>query len=373
MRSLGITSRGHRKSKQGERGAAVHHAIVYYDPRDWAAVPANNGGSGSIWQWGDEILVGFTRGAFLKAGTGHQCDYERPFESWLARSRDGGESWTAWKPESYAGDLTIRQRRVRRRAASISYAAASCCAWKAPATTETRRPRWFYSYDRAASWSGPFEFSGLLEHPELAGAQFTGRTAYIIGGRSNLQLFLTVRERSPQPELRVTLREKAFLARTQDGGASFSFVSWVVPRNDPYRAAMPAPVRLTDSRLVTALRRKSPERNWIDCFGSSDGGDSWPFLSTVGETESGSAHNGNPPALVQLRDGRLCCAYGNRSDRQIVARYSSDDGHSWGDSQVLRGRFPVRQRLSRPGIRAVIPADRRPARGGVLLVQPRDA
>ena len=316
----------------------MHHAIVYHDPDGWAAVPANNGGSGSIWQWGDEILVGFTRGAFLKAAKGHQCDDERPFESWLARSRDGGESWTAWKPDSYAGDLNPATPR------------------KAPGGLDFLRggfvlrvegggyhgneaARWFYSYDRAASWSGPFEFSGLLEHPELVGAQFTGRTAYIIGGRSNLQLFLTVRERSPQPELRVTLREKAFLARTQDGGASFSFVSWVVPRNDPYRAAMPAPVRLTDSRLVTALRRKSPERNWIDCFGSSDGGDSWSFLSTVGETESGSAHNGNPPALVQLRDGRLCCAYGNRSDRQIVARYSRDDGHSWGDSQVLRDGF----------------------------------
>ena len=350
----------------------MHHAIVYYDPRDWAAVPANNGGSGSIWQWGDEILVGFTRGAFLKAGTGHQCDHERPFESWLARSRDGGESWTAWKPESYAGDLNPAT--PRKAPGGLDFLRGGFVLRVEGAGYHgNEAARWFYSYDRAASWSGPFEFSGLLEHPELAGAQFTGRTAYIIGGRSNLQLFLTVRERSPQPELRVTLREKAFLARTQDGGASFSFVSWVVPRNDPYRAAMPAPVRLTGSRLVTALRRKSPDRNWIDCFGSSDGGDSWSFLSTVGETEVGkrAQRESAGASPIEGRETVLRLRESLRSaDRRPVQQRRRTQ---LGRFASAARRFPVRQRLSRPGIRAVIPADRRPACGGVLLVQPRDA
>ena len=43
----------------------MHSVIVNFDPTAWAAVPANNGGSGPSWQWGDEILIGFTRGTFL--------------------------------------------------------------------------------------------------------------------------------------------------------------------------------------------------------------------------------------------------------------------------------------------------------------------
>ena len=79
------------------------HLVVYHDPARWAAVPANNGPNGPAWQWGNEILVGFTVGAFARSETGHQCSYDEPFHSWLARSTDGGESWRSWLPESYAG------------------------------------------------------------------------------------------------------------------------------------------------------------------------------------------------------------------------------------------------------------------------------
>ena len=82
-------------------GGASHH-VVYYDPSGWAAVPANNGGNGPIWQWGNEILVGFTLGAFGTSRS-HQTNNDRPFVSWLARSEDGGESWENWKPTPYAG------------------------------------------------------------------------------------------------------------------------------------------------------------------------------------------------------------------------------------------------------------------------------
>jgi hypothetical protein len=78
------------------------------------------------------------------------------------------------------------------------------------------------------------------------------------------------------------------------------------------------------------------DQGWIDAYGSSDDGQSWSYLGRVGEA---GGWNGNPPALVRLQDGRLCCAYGNRARRQIVARFSPDEGRSWGAEAVLRDDF----------------------------------
>jgi len=49
--------------------------------------------------------------------------------------------------------------------------------------------------------------------------------------------------------------------------------------------------------------------------------------------------NGNPPALTRLRDGRLCCVFGDRANCRIVATYSADEGVSWGNDTVLRSDF----------------------------------
>ena len=71
---------------------------------------------------------------------------------------------------------------------------------------------------------------------------------------------------------------------------------------------------------MTALRRAyqgagtSPNPGnpfWIDAFGSEDSGRSWTYLSTVADTDTG-LHNGNPPSLVRLPDGRLVVTYGYR-------------------------------------------------------------
>ncbi len=49
------------------------------------------------------------------------------------------------------------------------------------------------------------------------------------------------------------------------------------------------------------------------------------------------AHNGNPPFLVKLKDGRLAITYGFRSEPYgIRARLSSDEGKSWSDEMTLR-------------------------------------
>ncbi len=85
--------------------ADATHVVVAYDAAKWAAVPANNGGNSPTWQWGQELLVGFTMGAFASPESLHQTVNAGPFVSWLARSCDGGESWELSAPTPYAGQV----------------------------------------------------------------------------------------------------------------------------------------------------------------------------------------------------------------------------------------------------------------------------
>jgi hypothetical protein len=139
------------------------------------------------------------------------------------------------------------------------------------------------------------------------------------------------------------------VAESRDGGLSFRFVSWVVPWSDPYRAVMPSLVDLGGGRLVVALRRRDPRAGgdspgWIDAYSSADGGRSWRFLSRVGQT---GRHNGNPPALALLPDGRLACAYANRSHQAMVLRLSPDGGRSWSAPLQIRAN-PFQQDMGYP-------------------------
>lgn len=314
------------------------HTVVSHDPQAWIAVPANNGGNGPTWQWGDELLIGFTRGTFHEAERMHQCRYDRPFESWLARSRDGGESWTAWKPDGYAGkDNESSPRPVEE---PLDFTSEGFVMRVEGAGYHgNEQARWFASLDRGASWKGPYGFGSLFSHPELAGKEFTSRTAYLPYGGNDLLMFLTVRDNDAPESLNVIIAEKTFVAVAREGGTDFEFVSWAVPWTDPYRAAMPAPVRVSGTGLVVATRRKSREHNWIDCYASDDNGASWRFLSKLGDTEEANNHNGNPPALVRMSDGRICGVYGNRTRRQMLARFSDDDGGSWSEPMVVRDGF----------------------------------
>jgi BNR repeat-like domain len=313
---------------------SARHVVVYHDPARWAAVPANNGANGPVWQWDDELLVGFTVGTFARAATTHQCTYEQPFHSWLARSADGGMSWRAWYPEGYAGQATAS----RECAEPADFAGRGfVLRVEGNGYHGNAGSRWFSSNDRGANWNGPYGFGALFEDGELAGMEFTGRTAYLVEDSRSLLLFLSARRLEEGGSLKVAIREKTFVVKTDDGGMSWEFVSWLVPWSDPYRAVMPAPVRLSPSRIVTALRRKSlSNHHWIDCYASADNGASWFHLSRVGDTGS---DNGNPPSLVAMADGRLCCVYGNRAERRMLACFSMDGGASWSAPAVLRDDF----------------------------------
>ena len=73
----------------------ARHVKIYYEKGMYGGWPANNG----IWIWGNEILVGFAKGYYKDLGpTRHNMDREKPELHLLARSLNGGESWTIEDP-----------------------------------------------------------------------------------------------------------------------------------------------------------------------------------------------------------------------------------------------------------------------------------
>ena len=76
------------------KAEAVEHVKVYHEPGMYGGWPANHG----IWIWGNEILVGFSKGYYKDLGIYHHIDREKPEYHMLARSLDSGETWTIEDP-----------------------------------------------------------------------------------------------------------------------------------------------------------------------------------------------------------------------------------------------------------------------------------
>jgi hypothetical protein len=74
--------------------ADLTHHIAAIEQDKFHGWPANNG----AWQWGDEILVGFTQGDYV---TGESHNITGIQRSKFARSLDGGETWTMFDPENF--------------------------------------------------------------------------------------------------------------------------------------------------------------------------------------------------------------------------------------------------------------------------------
>jgi hypothetical protein len=297
----------------------VEHLIVHYQSGRFCGWPANNG----IWRWDDEILVGFTFAYYKEKEFHHSIDEKKPSKSVLARSVDGGKSWTIEDPDNYVGDGGKPKKLSEKINFSHPDFAMRC-----------NGNHFFYSYDRGKSWNGPFQFEQIVDN------KLTSRTDYVINGESDCHIFLSAYEEQVQARL----QDRAMCARTVDGGQTIQFLSWI---GEPLkvRAVMPSTVRIDENHLISALRRRFDRKyenkpplpeNWIDVYESLDNGKSWHFISKVAETDMGK-HNGNPPCLVKLKDGRLAVTYAFRARPYgIRARLSDDAGKSWGEELHLR-------------------------------------
>ena len=305
----------------------MEHMTVYYKKEMYAAWPANNG----VWMWdGREIVVGFTLGQYEVTGGLHNIG--RRATKRLARSRDGGRTWYIEKP-----DFRLKSRDLAELPHPIDFSKSGLGMHVLGAKyhgSQWQQGGFFFTYDRGRRWRGPFGFTGLEKHPELNGLSWTPRTDYVIYDPRRCLVMLSAQKND--------LDDRIFCAHTTDGGRSFEFLGWMVSFDDPYRAVMSSTIRTSEGDLVSAVRRRTVVDKhsvcWIDAFRSQDNGNSWTLLSKIGDTGS---NNGNPPALVRMTDGRLCCVYGRRDRRQMVARISSDGGENWGAEWVLRQDFPT--------------------------------
>lgn len=295
------------------------HVIVADEPGYFFGWPANQG----VWQWGDEILVGLVKAHYKMDRLHHSRDKSKPSYYLLARSLDGGETWSLEDPDNFAGDGGTPMK--VKDAINFGHLDFAMRCWA---------NEFYISYDRGKNWQGPFLF------PDLGLKELTSRTDYLVTGEQSCLFFLSAKVEN----VTASLQDRAFCASTSDGGKTIRFVSWMA-ETDTVRSVMPSTVRLAENYLVSALRRRydpipvegyALQKNWIDVYQSLDNGASWQFLSKVADTDGGK-RNGNPPSMVRLNDGRLCVTYGYRGiPYSLRARISDDNGKSWGKEIILR-------------------------------------
>ncbi len=301
---------------------ASRHVTVYEKEGRFAGWPANHG----IWSWGDEILVGFDAAPFVYRESGHAISREHAVDQMLARSRDGGETWTLEQPAELATPSWERYQAypagpgpaLREAPAERIDFTHKDFAFTARLTANPGTSRFYYSYDRGKKWAGPFRL------PDFGYKGTAARTDYIVNGKHDLMLFTTLGKANGR-EGRVAC------TRTRDGGKTWTLEGLIGPEPEVANdyAIMPGSLRFGPAHLYSTIRR----RGFIEAYRSQDDGKSWKHEGVIAP-EIGS---GNPPNLLRLSDGRIALIYGYRKPPYgIRARLSSDQGKSWSDEFVLR-------------------------------------
>ena len=305
----------------------IRHVKVYGEPGRFGGWPANHG----MWSWGDEILFGFSAGYHKDLGPDrHAIDRERAERHLLARSKDGGETWAIEDPSEQGALIPAgkslhgitppgqKEKPWTDCPGGIDFTHPNFAMTLRMTDVDSGPSRFYYSLDRGRAWQGPFRLT-------VGPLGIAARTDYLVGGRDDCMIFQTAAK--PDGE-----EGRPFCARTMDGGKTWNFVSWINVSPNGF-AIMPSTVRLSENEILTAVRRRSGRKRWIETYRSIDNGMNWKRDATPAP----DLGEGNPPSMILLRDGRVCLTYGHRAEPYgVQARISSDNGRTWGESILLR-------------------------------------
>ncbi len=313
----------------GGDNSSVEHVVVAIQPGKFLGWPANNG----VWQWDDEILVGFTQGDFVIRESHNIAGREN---SLLARSLDGGQTWKMFDPAGYLDDgnqkFQGKNKTSLKRPIDFTHPGIAIRVFgNGYHGNADPEGGFFYSYDRGQHWQGPFSFTNLTKKPEMRGMTFTARTDYLIQDQSTCLFFVTASSSS-------NALTRIACIQTKNGGQTFEFVSWVTQSSKAAREVMSQTVQLSEHEFLLTSRKifaGSGNKHTIEIHRSTDSCRTWQHVGCLKVMKTHS----NPPALIKLHDGRLCCAYGDRHVAEIRAKYSHDSGKTWGPEFVIRDDF----------------------------------
>ncbi|MEZ6193175.1 MAG: sialidase family protein [Phycisphaerales bacterium] len=309
--------------------AEVENVIVYANPAEFAGWPANEG----LWQWGDELLVGFEVSAYSEHDDNHNVDREATKRIAFARSKDGGLSWTPEEhleiaPPEYLGDPT-RYVQTRPGVAEPRPCPGGINFAHPDFAMKVRGSTFYYSYDRGHKWEGPFQLPDFGQHV------LTARTNYLTVDKDTCRLFFSAAVPLDQGE-----HGRTMMVETTDGGKTFNRIAWLTddPRTfdgaepgAPVFSLMPGITELGDGTILAAMRNRTGRHKWCDVVASTDQGRTWEKRGTAFD------NNNNPASLIDLKDGRLAVVYGCRNEPYgIRGKLSSDGGRTWSDEFILR-------------------------------------
>lgn len=305
----------------------VRHIKVFHKKGYFGGWPANHG----IWIWGNEILVGFSKGYHKDNGNRHNIDREKVVINALARSKNGGETWETEDPAANGlapiphFGLTrtdVTSAPVTKLDTKINFTHPDF-ALTARIGKDDHSAFW-YTYDKGHHWKGPYDLP-------LWGTPGTmARTDYIVDSSNEALLFLTVQKKNKK-------EGRVICVKTTDGGKNWNFLSWIGEEPKGYDI-MPASVRISKNEILVTTRTLEGAASYISTYFSADNGKTWKYTGKAAD-DTGV---GNPPAMIKMKDGRICLVYGYRSDpgsattSDIRAKISADKGKTWSRDYILR-------------------------------------
>jgi len=308
----------------------MKHIVVYRKEDEFAGWPFNGG----MWQFQDgELLLGFFRGA---------CDYKSPgcaghrkvdVEHCLIRSKDGGETWpiesmsTVYpNRRAFADSLRTLSPPAEAKEVFDPNADGFCLisGFGIPPADAPYLAFTLLSTDRGKSWKAKQRLP--IAGPDKGQFGHLGGRPSTVVRKDGMLLLFVHGSRSPQEKPSVPL-----VYASSDGGGSWGLLAEVEPKPRLPMAIMPYPLLFRDDTLLMAVRRQYDFQNaFTQVYASEDLGRTWHFKSRVNDW-------GAPANLLELEDGRLICVYGvRRPPYGIRARWSDDQGESWGPELVLR-------------------------------------